>query len=168
MVFFHLVCVNDQIAFKDVAAPVRFFTPFPRQSSRPCGTPHVYLLSRPDISQPCSAPPDVLCRAHTVLGPDSVGFPRRKHRCGEAMFGGIQGGMPPWSQDRSEGPVREGEAGSRKRSEANVGRGKAELFPLQRDSGRLNLPMSLHPSLNAILSYLSRVLLVQNRREPLR
>jgi len=27
--------------------------------------------------------------------------------------------------------VREGEAGSRERSEANVGRGKAELFPLQ-------------------------------------
>jgi len=27
--------------------------------------------------------------------------------------------------------VRDGEAGSRKRSEASVGRGKAELFPLQ-------------------------------------
>jgi hypothetical protein len=155
MVLFHLVRVNDQIGFRDVLAPVRFFTPFPRQSSRPCGTPRVHQISRPEIPRSYVAPPDVYCRAHTVLGPDSVGFPRRKHRCGEAMFGGIQGGMPPWSQDRSKGPVREGEAGSRKRSEANVGRGKAELFPLQRDSGRLNLPMSLHPSLNTILSYLS-------------
>ncbi len=50
--------------------------------------------------------------------------------------------MPLWSQGRSYGPAREGEAESRKQSEASVGRGKAELFPLQGDSGRLNLPMS--------------------------
>ncbi len=80
--------VNDQIAFKDVLAPVRFFTPFPRQPSRPCGTPRVYQGSRPEI--PCSyvAPPYVYYRAHTVLGPDSVVFPQGKHRCGETMFGG--------------------------------------------------------------------------------
>jgi len=39
--------------------------------------------------------------------------------------------MPPWSQGRSEGPAREGEAESRKRSKASVGRGKAKLFPLR-------------------------------------
>jgi len=39
--------------------------------------------------------------------------------------------MPPWSQGRSESPAREGEAGSRKRSEESVGMGKAKLFPLR-------------------------------------
>jgi len=68
------------------------------------------------------------------------------------MFGGSKGVCPLGR--RTLHGVREGEAGSRKRSEASVGRGKAELFPLQRDSGRLNLPMSLHPSLNIFLSYI--------------
>jgi len=34
MVLFHLVRVNDQIAFRDVLATVRFFTPFPPYSSQ--------------------------------------------------------------------------------------------------------------------------------------
>jgi len=34
MVLFHLVWVNNQIVFRDVLAPVRFFTPFPHQPSR--------------------------------------------------------------------------------------------------------------------------------------
>jgi hypothetical protein len=34
------------IIIEDVFAPVRFFTPFPHQPSRPCGTPHVYPISR--------------------------------------------------------------------------------------------------------------------------
>jgi hypothetical protein len=76
-----------------------------------------------------------------------------KHRCGETMFGGSKGICPLGR--RTLYGVREGEAVSRKRSEASVGRRKAQLFPLQRDSVRLNLPMSLHPSLNTILSYLS-------------
>jgi hypothetical protein len=104
--------------------------------------PHSYL-----------APPDILYRAHTVLGPDSVGFPRGKHRCGETMFGGSKG-VCLFGRRTLYG-VREGEAGSCKRNEASVGKGKAELFPLQSDSVRLNLPMSLHPSLNTLLSYLS-------------
>jgi len=42
--------------------------------------------------------------------------------------------------------VREGEAASREKEKASVGRGKAELFPLQGGSGRLNLQWSLLPS----------------------
>jgi len=34
MILFHLVWVNDQIVFRDVLAPVRFFTPFPHQPSQ--------------------------------------------------------------------------------------------------------------------------------------
>jgi hypothetical protein len=153
VVLFHFVWVNDQIASREFFAPVRFFTPFPRQSSRPCGTPRVYRISRPDIPQPYPDTPDVYYRAHTVLGPDSVGFPRGKHRCGETMFGGSKG-VCPFGRRTLYG-VREGEEGSCKRSEASVERGKAELFPLQGDSGRLNLPMSLHPSLNTLLNCLS-------------
>ncbi len=82
MILFHFVWVNEQRAFRDVLAPVRFFMPFPHQPSRPCGTPHIYHLSRPDISQPYLVPSDVLCRAQTVLRPDSVGFPRRTIREG--------------------------------------------------------------------------------------
>jgi len=37
------------------------------------------------------------------------------------------------------------EKGRQRALEASVGRGKAELFPLQGDSGRLNLQRSLHP-----------------------
>jgi hypothetical protein len=33
---------------------------------------------------------------------------------------------------------------------------------LQEDSGRLNLPMSLHPSMNTLPSYLCYVLIIQN------
>ncbi len=60
-----------------------------------------------------------------------------KHRCGETMFGGSKGICPLGR--RTFYGVREGEAESRKRNEASVGRGKAQLFPLQRDSVRLNL-----------------------------
>jgi len=35
--------------FGDVFAPVGFFTPFPHQTSRPCGTPHIYHSSRLDV-----------------------------------------------------------------------------------------------------------------------
>jgi len=42
--------------------------------------------------------------------------------------------MPLWSQ----GEAREGEAESRQRSEANVGRGKAELFPLRGVDGGIH------------------------------
>jgi hypothetical protein len=143
------------MAFRDVFAPVRFFTPFPPQPSRPCGTPRVYQISRTDIPQSCQAPSDVLYHAHTVLGPDSVGFPRGKHRSRETMFGGSKG-VCPFGRRTFYG-VREGEAESRKRSEASVGRGKAELFPLQGGSVRLNLPMSLHPSLNTLISYLNYI-----------
>ncbi len=41
-------------------------------------------------------------------------------------------------------PRRGGRESDRRR--APVGRGKVKLFPLQRDSGRLNLQRSLHPS----------------------
>ena len=75
-----------------------------------------------------------------------------KHRYGEKMFGGSKGVCPLGR--RTLYGVREGEAESRRRSEASVGRGKAELFSLQRDSVRLNLPMLLYPSLNALLSRL--------------
>ncbi len=161
-VLLHFVWVNGKKAFRDVLAPVRFFTPFPRQSSRPCGTPRVYQISRPEIPRPFIPPPDVLYRAQTVLGPDSVGFPRDKHRCGETMFGGSKG-VCPFGRRTLYG-VREGEAES-ERKQASVGRGKAELFPLQGGLVRLNLPMSLHPSLNALLSLLSQVLPTQNGRE---
>jgi len=86
-------------------------------------------------------------------GPTPSGSLQGKHRCAETMFGGSKG-VCPLGRRTSYG-VREGEAGSRERSEASVGREKAELFPLQRDSVRLNLPMSLQPSLNALLCYLS-------------
>jgi len=86
-------------------------------------------------------------------GPTPSGSLEGKHRCGETMLGGSKGICPLGR--RTLYGVREGEAESRKRSEASVGRGKAQLFPLQGDSGRLNLPMSLHPSLNNILIYLS-------------
>jgi hypothetical protein len=43
--------------------------------------------------------------------------------------------------------VREGEAASREKEKASVGRGKAELFPLQGGSVRLNLKRSLFPFL---------------------
>jgi hypothetical protein len=39
--------------------------------------------------------------------------------------------------------VREGEAASREKEKASVGRGKAELFPLQGGEVRLNLQWSL-------------------------
>jgi len=47
-----------------------------------------------------------------------------------AQISGDSKGVCPLGR-RTRLSVREGEAGSRKRSEANVGRGKAELFPLQ-------------------------------------
>ncbi len=96
-------------------------------------------------------------------GPTPSGSLDGKHRCGKTMFGGSKGICPLGR--RTLYGVREGEAESRKRSEASVGRGKAQLFPLQRDSGRLNLPMSLHPSLNTLLSYLICILPTQNGRE---
>jgi len=99
-IIFHFVWVNDQIAFRDVLAPVRFFTPFPRQSSRPCGTPHVYQLSRTDIYQPYLAPPDVLCRAQTVLGLDSVGFPR--DWLGKAKSSDVASSIPECSSELSK------------------------------------------------------------------
>jgi hypothetical protein len=89
-------------------------------------------------------------------GPTPSGSLEGKHRCGETMFGGSKG-VCPFGRRTFYG-VREGEAESRKWSEASVGRGKAELFPLQRDSVRLNLLMSLHPSLNALRSYLNCLL----------
>jgi len=85
-------------------------------------------------------------------GPTSSDSLEGKHRCGETMFGGSKGVC--LLGRRTLYGVREGEAESRKRSEASVGRGKAQLFPLQRDSVRLNLPISLHPSLNILLSYI--------------
>jgi len=59
-----------------------------------------------------------------------------------AQISGDSKGVCPLGR-RTRLSVREGEAGSRERSEADVGRGKAELFPLQRVLGRLNPPMSL-------------------------
>ena len=50
-------------ALGNVFAPVRFLTPFPPQTSRPCGTPHVYLLLHQVVlSYPQAYPID-----HTVL-----------------------------------------------------------------------------------------------------
>jgi hypothetical protein len=47
--------------------------------------------------------------------------------------------------------VREGEAASReKEKKASVGRGKAELFPLQGGSGRLHLQWWLQPLLKPL------------------
>ena len=83
------------MAFRDVLAPVRFFTPFPPQPSQPCGTPRIYQISRPDISQPYLAPPDVLFRAHTVLGPNFVGFPRG--RLGKAKSSDVASSIPEYS-----------------------------------------------------------------------
>ncbi len=94
---FHFVCVNSQRAFRDVLAPVRFFTPFPRQSFRPCGTPRVYQLSCTDIHQPYLSPPDVYYRAHTVLGPNSVGFPR--DRLGKAKSSDVASSIPECSSE---------------------------------------------------------------------
>jgi hypothetical protein len=57
-----------------------------------------------------------------------------QHRCGETMLGGSKGVCPLGRRTQ----VREGEAAS-VRKEASVGRGKAERFPLQGGSVRLNL-----------------------------
>jgi hypothetical protein len=99
-VLFHLVWVNDQREFRDVLAPVRFFTPFPHQPSRPCGTPHVHQISRPDIPQSYLGPPDVYCRAQTVLGPDSVGFPRCRY--GKAKSSDVASSIPECSSKLSK------------------------------------------------------------------
>jgi len=50
--------------------------------------------------------------------------------------------------------VREGEAASREKEKASVGRGKAELFPLQGGLGRLNLKWSLQPFLKTFASWI--------------
>jgi hypothetical protein len=100
LVLFHLVWGNEQIAFRDVLALVRFFTPFPRQPSRPCGTPRVNQISRPEIPRSYVAPPDVLCRAHTVLGPDSVGYPQR--RLGKAKSSDVASSIPECSSELSK------------------------------------------------------------------
>jgi len=83
-------------------------------------------------------------------GPTPSDSLEEKHRYGETMFGGSKGVCPLGR--RTSYRVREGEAASA-RKQASVGRGKAELFPLQGVRVRLNLPMSLHPSLNTLLSY---------------
>jgi len=99
LALFHLLCVNNQMAFRDVLAPVRFFTPFPRQPSRPCGTPRVHQISRPEIPRSYLSPPDVLCRAHTVLGSDSVGFPRSW--LGKAKSSDVASSIPEYSSELS-------------------------------------------------------------------
>ncbi len=49
---------------------------------------------------------------------------------GEQIVGGIQGGVPPWSQGVCFSSAREGEAGSSIEDHAPVGRGNAKRFPL--------------------------------------
>jgi hypothetical protein len=100
LVLFHLVGVNGQIAFRDVLAPVRFFKPFPRQYSRPSGTPRVYHISCPEAHSSYLSPADVICRAQTVLGSDSVVFPR--DWLGKAKSSDVASSIPECSSDLSE------------------------------------------------------------------
>jgi len=81
---------------------------------------------------------------NTSSPPDFVSLLRRAASLRRNDVGGIQGGMPSLVAGRFSG-VREGEVASREKEKASVGRGKAELFPLQGGSGRLNLKWSLQP-----------------------
>ncbi len=82
--------------------------------------------------------------AQTSSPPDSRRVPS-KSRLAESQSRGFQGGFAPLVAGKvSTLPRRGGKESDRRR--APVGRGKAKLFPLQRDSGRLNLQRSLRPS----------------------
>jgi hypothetical protein len=69
--------------------------------------------------------------------PNLSGSLEERHRCGETMSGDPRGHA--LLGRRTLYGVREGEAASREKEKASVGRGKAELFPLQGGEVRLNL-----------------------------
>jgi hypothetical protein len=152
-VLFPFVWVNEQIAFRDVLVPVRFFTPFSHRPSRPCGTPRVYQISRPEI--PCSyiATPDVFYRAQTVPGPDSVRFPRRKTSLLRNDVWVFQGSMSPWSQDEISSPRRGG---------SERWKGESGAVPPPRSSGKAKSP-DVASSIPECSSELSKLSLTQTK-----
>jgi len=103
------------------AFPFRFLTPF---------------LSRPSRRLRNSLRSDILAARQSRV-------PSKGNDVAKRRRWGIQGGMPPWSQDAGKRPRRGGR--ERRGIGATVGRGNAERFPLQGGSGRLNLQWSLRP-----------------------
>ncbi len=144
--------------------PFRFLTPFPFRSSRPlCNSAWLILA-------PVESPYPTLGSTRWSLTCSDILTGRRRRLPSK---NDIVAEKRCWGDPRGYVPLVAGqflasEKGRQRvaREQASVGRGKAEHFPLQGGSVRLNLQWSLHPSMNAGHPFLMLILPMRNEGPP--
>jgi len=122
--------------FRMASLPIRFLTPFPHRPSR-----RLRNSLRSDI-----------------LAARQSRVPSKGNGAAKLRRWGIQGGMPPWSQDALKRPRRGGR--ERRGIGATVGRRNA-AFPLQGVRERLNLQCPLRPFRIGVFSGSPKILYPQ-------